>query len=267
MKNFELHEFSTDFVDLNIDFLYKLDQVSTFYNREIIDSDSLCKFKELETMPEILSYFTNQINSKLSVLSSQIQIIARSNPGSAQKAESVLVLPKVETIKDEENQSNYSKRDDSKHFKIFEIIKEKRHGKKTESLKYLYKRIRNALNSYIVSEINKILKRHGSQGKILPKNCKLLHQSYVSRPFKNLLELSPIQVMPKNLTLELYNQTTPSQLEPLDSSLNQQIKVFFKNYLISNQYQKDMKLMESQVGTTNLKLLLGDIRKHLNLNV
>lgn len=262
MTNQNYEDFKIHLECLNLDFMAKLDEVSRYYNSEIIDSNTFLLFSQIDSLPQIMSHFNEDINNKLSVLSVAINLMYLKPNNLEKKTNLHLQIPHCK----QSNQSNEIKSTACKgQKKIFEITKEKGSQRKADYLKYLHKRIRNALGSYIISEINTILKQ--GQGKILPRNFKLLHQSSISRSFICMLELRTIDLMPRQLIFDLFTQVSPSQFEPLNLALNRQVKSFFQDYMNSEQYLKDMKLMESQVGTNNLKLLLGDIRKHLRLIV
>lgn len=247
-------DFNYDLCLLSKDLEAKLSSLSSYYNNHIVDSKSLLNCMEFDSIDQMSLFFTNNVNQKLNSFTKQLdEVVKVYYKGS---------ISSVGTFKalniDNLGCSNKTIEGDNK---IFLISKENNPKGCGQHMRYLYKRIKNSFNSYIIFLINKILKRSGT--KVLPHNLKIVNQVNCE-PFKSIFDYTILQLLSNRLSYVAICNLHSTELESLEPLLKKPVKYLYLEYVSSSNYIKDMKLMESQVGTKNVKLLISDLKKQLS---
>lgn len=247
-------DFNNQMSLLSQDLGIKLSKLSNLYNTQIVDNESLLNCMQFDSLLQMTDYFTSK-NQKYMHFTQRLEEMMKTC--SKNQATGELINP-ASPVNDKQGCSQPLS-DNSQ--KVFSICKEGKSKNNAQHLRYLYKRIRNSFNSYILFLINRILKL--SSMKVLPHNLKIVNQDNF-QPFKNVFENCIAQLLTKRLSFEVLLKIQSTELESLNSLLKKPIKYLYREYLSSTHYIKDMKLMESQVGTKNVKLLINDLKKQLS---
>lgn len=241
---------------INEDLILKLDVISNFYTENIVDFSSLYHYIHSDSLSDMLNCFQSNVNLNHCFLDELLRNWSKFNKAST--ADQIISLASIKELK----RHSISK-ERSNDLKEFTINKEKKRYHKTESLKYLYKRIRNSFNAYILFKINCCLK--SKLIKSLPRTLKIVKQDN-SQPFNNLFKFCLMQLLTEKLSLEMNYLIQTQGMTNLDILLHKPVICLYQEYIVSKQYIKDMKLMESQVGTYHAKLLLDDMTKHMDMS-
>lgn len=251
---------------LNMKFETKLTDLTKYYST-LIDSSQVYNLMEIDSIENFISYCSEKVYRPLHEITKTIgdiedittaQTSNNNFENSLKPAELVKLasLPKSKIMFQRQDNINNS---------VFRITKLKKIKDKKGCLKYLYKRIRNSFNAYISFKINRILKLHNAR--LLPRSLKMVNQEQ-TRPFNTIFETSISEILVKIRSAHLsglIKAVLDLKISKLQSTLSTPIKNLYTEYANSYQYKKDLKLIEAQVGTLNIKFLIADIQRHLAL--
>lgn len=246
---------------LNMKFETKLTDLTKYYS-PLIDSSQVCNLMDIDSLENFVTYCNEKVFRPLHAITKTIsdieEIAAQSSNNSLENSLKTTdtIKPKSEIMVQKQENPNHS---------IFRITKLKKIKDKKDCLKYLYKRIRNSFNAYISFKINRILKLHNVR--LLPRSLKMVNQEQ-TRPFNTIFESTIGEILMKIRSTHLgalIKTVLDLKLSKLQSTLSTPIKILYTEYANSYQYKKDLKLIEAQVGTLNIKFLISDIQKHLAL--